>query len=150
MKAIGLTKLGKINNLKIISIDVPKPKKGEALIKILYCGINHLDLLIAQGKRVGPKTFPHILGSEIVGETKDGDKVAVLPWIFCGRCKQCKNGFENICDNGGTFGRNQNGGYAEYIAVPKKNIISSIVMFGIVCVISGASFTGIYTTWKFV
>lgn len=54
---------------------------------------------------------------------ENGDTVAVYPWIFCGRCFQCKSGNENICDNGGTIGRTSWGGYAEYVAVPRQNLI---------------------------
>ncbi len=123
MQAVVMTGIGGVEKLQYTSIDTPIPQKDEVLIKVLYCGINHLDLLILQGKRPGPKTFPHILGSEIVGETPSGDIVAVYPWTFCGKCSQCKTGNEQICDMGGTIGRTQWGGYAEYVCVPKKNII---------------------------
>ncbi len=105
------------------SIDRPVPAANEALIKVKFCGLNHLDLLIQQGKRPGPKIFPHILGSEIVGTTAQGDNVIVYPWTFCGKCFQCKSGNENVCDNGGTIGRTKWGGYAEYTVVPAKNLI---------------------------
>lgn len=133
MKAVLLTKIGIAENLIYKSIDTPHPAKNEALIKVKYCGLNHLDLLIKQGRRPGPKNFPHILGSEIVGTVesintkntavKKGDAVAVYPWTFCGKCKQCLSGNENICDNGGTLGRTNWGGYAQYIVVPIRNLI---------------------------
>lgn len=133
MKAVLLTKIGAADNLTYKSIDTPYPSKNEALIKVKYCGLNHLDLLIRNGKRPGPKSFPHILGSEIVGvvesinsedaAVKTGDHVAVYPWTFCGKCRQCLTGNENICDNGGTFGRTRWGGYAQYAIVPIRNLI---------------------------
>lgn len=133
MKAIVLTKLGNTENLIYRSIETPHPSKNEALIKVKYCGINHLDLLIKEGKRPGPKLFPHILGSEIVGivasinnnkaQFKVGDTVAVYPWLFCGKCHQCLTGNENICDIGGTIGRTSWGGYAEYVSVPIRNLV---------------------------
>ena len=49
--------------------------------------------------------------------------MAIYPWIFCGSCRQCQNGSENICENSGTFGRTRDGGYAEYVSVPVKNIV---------------------------
>lgn len=133
MKAILLTKIGIAENLIYKSISTPHPAKNEALIKIKYCGLNHLDLLIREGKRPGPKSFPHILGSEIVGmvklvnskntAVKIGDTVAVYPWTFCGKCKQCLSGNENICDDGGTIGRTSWGGYAQYVVVPVQNLV---------------------------
>lgn len=132
MKAIILSQLGSINNLKYGNVPRPIPKKGKALIKVYFCGLNHLDLLTVTGKRIGPKKFPHILGSEVVGKIakinesgkfKIGEQVAVYPWIFCGKCQQCQKGRENICDLGGTIGRTTWGGYAQYVSVPVKNLV---------------------------
>lgn len=133
MKAVLLTKIGTAGNLIYKSIYTPRPSKDEALLKVAYCGINHLDLLIAQGKRPGPKRFPHILGSEIVGIVKSlgnnktqfkiGDTVTVYPWLFCGKCHQCTTGNENICDNSGTVGRTSWGGYAQYVVVLVQNLV---------------------------
>lgn len=133
MKAVLLTKIGTAENIIYKSIDTPHPAKNEALVKVKYCGLNHLDLLIREGKRPGPKSFPHILGSEIVGYVErlgnyhpnfmTGDKVTVYPWTFCGKCRECLTGNENICDKGGTIGRTCWGGYAQYAIVPIKNLI---------------------------
>lgn len=124
MKAVLLTGIGGFKKLKFSQVETPKPKSNETLVKVLYCGLNHLDLLVRQGKRLGPKSFPHILGSEIVGiDIQTGDKVAVYPWTFCEICKMCKKGFENMCANGGTIGRTNFGGYAEYMVVPKRNLV---------------------------
>ena len=44
--------------------------------------------------------------------------------IFCGACEQCLAGRQNICDNEpGQFGFNLNGGYAEYLSAPSRNLI---------------------------
>lgn len=133
VNAVVLTGIGGLDNLQYTSITTPSVKFDNALIKVAYCGINHLDLHIRRGTRKGPDKFPHILGSEIVGEIavvfnsekkfKVGDFVSVYPWTFCGKCKQCKQGCENICDYGGTIGRTQWGGYAEYAIVPLRNLI---------------------------
>lgn len=131
MKAVALTGIGTVSNLHFQQLSTPVPSSDEALLNVLYCGVNHLDLLIRQGKRPGPTTFPHVLGSEIVGKLenaipsrklKKGDIVAVYPWTFCGKCEQCKLGNENICDQGGTLGRTTWGGYAQIVAVPIKNM----------------------------
>lgn len=133
MNAVVLSGIGAIDTLHYQTIPSPQPQKGEALIKVAHCGVNHLDLLIRAGKRPGPKHFPHILGSEFVGTIENingpakefhiGDQVTVYPWTFCGKCNQCKSGKEQICDFGGTFGRTRWGGYAQYVAVPLQNMI---------------------------
>lgn len=133
MKAVVLTRLGGIDTLVYSDVEKPIVQENEALIKVLYCGVNHLDTLIRQGKRPGPTLFPHILGSEIVGEItsisdqkhfKLGDKVAVYPWTFDETCKQCLSGNEQICEHMGTIGRTTWGGYAEYVNVPIQNLIA--------------------------
>lgn len=118
-----MTGIGGVEKLQYISVETPIPQKDEVLLKVLYCGINHLDLLIRQGKRLGPTSFPHILGSEIVGETPNGEIVVVYPWTFCGKCNECKNDREQMCDTSGTIGRSQWGGYAEYVVAPKNNLV---------------------------
>lgn len=132
MKAVILTGIGGINSLSFSSVDTPLLQKNHALIKVSFCGINHLDVLIREGKRAGSEKFPHILGSEVVGEIvklessknfKIGDKVAVYPWTFDETCIQCKNGNQNICEKMGTIGRTTWGGYAEYVLVPVKNLL---------------------------
>lgn len=124
MLALALIKQGSKNILDYQHLPIPVPKKGEVLVKVEYCGLNHLDLLIKAGRRLGPTSFPHILGSEIVGRLVDTqEQVVIYPWIFCNKCKQCKEGNENICDFGGTIGRTRNGGYAEYVVVPKRNAL---------------------------
>lgn len=133
MQAVVLSKIGGLKYLHIQELSKPKPANNEVLIKVEYCGLNHLDLLIIEGKRPGPKIFPHILGSEFVGRIaklnnksnnwKIGDRVAVYPWTFCGKCEQCRMGNENICDNGGTFGRTRWGGFAEFVTVPIQNLV---------------------------
>lgn len=133
MKAVVLTKQGPGAKLRYESVLTPVPKIDEALVKVLFCGLNHLDLLIKEGKRPGPGKFPHILGSEFVGVIKMfggktgryivGDTVAVYPWTFCGKCTQCKTDYEQICDKGGTLGRTRWGGFAQYATVPVQNLI---------------------------
>ena len=122
-KAALLRKTGKKAAISLSSVAMPEPGKDEALVRVIYCGVNHLDLLVKQGKRAGPTNFPHILGSEIVGTIDSGDNVAVYPWTFCGKCRLCRSGNENICDRGGTIGRTSWGGYAQYVVVPKRNLI---------------------------
>lgn len=43
--------------------------------------------------------------------------------IHDGTCDMCITGHEQLCRNGGRFGINDNGGLAEYIAIPERNVI---------------------------
>ncbi|HYT42999.1 MAG TPA: alcohol dehydrogenase catalytic domain-containing protein [Methylomirabilota bacterium] len=131
MKAAIFEKPG-LENLKIIQdIEEPKITVHDVLIKVNLSGVNPIDHFTVSGARE-PKPIPHIPGAEIAGEVerigkhvtslKQGDKVVVYGKVFDGTCDMCLNGYEMLCRSGGIIGIMTNGGFAEYIAVPEKNV----------------------------
>ena len=42
--------------------------------------------------------------------------------VFDGSCDMCLGGFDMLCRNGGLIGAITNGGFAEYISVPERNV----------------------------
>lgn len=131
MKAAIFEKPG-LENLKIKQeIEEPKITDHEVLIKVRMSGVNPIDHFTVSGARE-PKPIPHIPGAEIAGEVerigkhvtslKQGDKVVVYGKVFDGTCDMCLNGYEMLCRSGGIIGVITNGGFAEYIAVPERNV----------------------------
>ena len=128
MKAMVLTNPGKPLEMK--EIPIPKPGAEQILIKIHSCGVCRTDLHIYDGELNEPK-LPLIMGHEIVGEVaelganvknfKIGERVGV-PWLgwTCGKCKFCKSGKENLCDNAKFTGYTIDGGYAEFTVTDQK------------------------------
>lgn len=122
MKAMVLEEQGQMLTQK--EVEVPKPSSGQVLIRVNACGVCHTDLHIVDQELTEPK-LPLIPGHEIVGtvvevgdditEFHKGDRVGV-PWLgyTCGKCKFCRRGQENLCDNARFTGYTLNGGYAEY------------------------------------
>ncbi|MGA2506401.1 MAG: zinc-dependent alcohol dehydrogenase family protein [Chitinispirillaceae bacterium] len=116
--------------LKLREVPVPKPGKGELLIKVQACGVCRTDIHILDGELEHPK-LPLVPGHEIVGtvvavgpgvkKTKKGERVGV-PWLgyTCGKCTYCKKGQENLCDNALFTGYTKNGGYAEYVSADER------------------------------
>jgi len=112
---------------------IPNLNLGEVLVKVHHCGVCGTDLKIFRGL-LPPSiiTLPHIMGHEIAGEVveissdvqdiKIGDKVIVYFYINCGYCKFCLSGRENICTNIKRCGFELNGGYAQFVKVPAKNV----------------------------
>ena len=123
MKAAVLEKYN-----QIIWQDVPDPKikKGnEVLIKIKYAGICGSDQHVFKGE-FHPRTHvPFIQGHEFAGtiiETgksvtkfKTGDRVAVDPIIWCGKCAACQIHHYPACTSLKLIGIDQDGAFAEYV-----------------------------------
>ncbi|GAA2982324.1 zinc-dependent alcohol dehydrogenase family protein [Lentilactobacillus parakefiri] len=133
MKAWEIVKPGSINGavspLRYTTKPVPKPQRGEVLVKVIACGVCHTDLHVTEGDL--PVHKAHLTpGHEIVGrivqmgdETrrfKLGDRIGI-PWLrwTCGVCEYCRSGRENLCPNSLYTGWDHDGGYAEYVTVPE-------------------------------
>jgi NADPH:quinone reductase-like Zn-dependent oxidoreductase len=116
--------------------DAPDPTRGpeEVLVRVRACALNHLDIW----ERIGPPrvkvSLPHISGSDISGvveeapsgekELQKGTEVIVNPGVGCGRCDRCLSGRDNQCRYYGIIGSETDGGYAELVSVPRRNVIT--------------------------
>jgi 2-desacetyl-2-hydroxyethyl bacteriochlorophyllide A dehydrogenase len=120
--------------LKMKDMDRPEVKPGEALIRVRRVGICGTDLHAFKGEQ--PYfTYPRILGHEISGEIaevgknsygfKQGDPVAVIPYLECGKCIACRMGKTNCCTQLTLFGVQRDGGMSEYLSVPLDHLIKS-------------------------
>ncbi len=113
--------------LKSVDLPIPEPGEGEIRIKIRTCGVCHTDLHTVEGDLPIPK-LPIVPGHEIVGivdklgkgcrRFDEGDRVGVA-WLYssCGRCRFCRSGLENLCEEARFTGLHANGGYEEFMVV---------------------------------
>ena len=118
---------------EIAVTDTPKPevKEGEALLKILYCGICGADVASYTGNQPFT-TYPRIPGHEFSAEIvsipendkglKAGDIVTANPYFNCGECCSCRMGFVNCCTDNKTMGVQRDGSFCEYVAMPVERI----------------------------
>jgi len=124
-----------LDNLKVIdNVDEPIIGDHDVLIKVKLAGVNPIDHIVVSGMLPRIVPFPHIpgaessgiveqVGSEINdGSIRKGDRVVVYNNISDGICDMCLNGLDMICRNGGLIGAITNGGFAEYISVPERNV----------------------------
>ncbi len=105
---------------------------GQVLVAVQAVALNHLDLWVRRGGPAFHLQYPHCLGSDIVGtvaalgagvtEPDVGTKVVVSPGLSCGVCVACLSGRDNLCRHYRIMGENAQGGYCEYIAVPRVNL----------------------------
>jgi threonine dehydrogenase-like Zn-dependent dehydrogenase len=106
---------------EIREMDVPKPKEGEALIKVRACGVCGTDLHFAADWTEDWMPLGHEIAAEVVEvgpgvkNVKVGDKVIPEDVTMCGMCEHCKNGEAWRCSNMYDFGGQP--GMAEYMAL---------------------------------
>lgn len=96
--------------------EIPIPGDNEALIKIKSVGICGTDIH-AWGGNQPFFSYPRVLGHEICGEIvglgkniadlKNGQQVAVIPYVACQQCPACKSGRTNCCEKISVIGVHQ-------------------------------------------
>jgi alcohol dehydrogenase, propanol-preferring len=110
------------NPLTIEEQPMPAPGLGEALLKVLACGVCRTDLHIAAGE-LPQRMATLIPGHQIVAEVVEsplrefpaGMRVGVS-WVggTDGTCRYCRSARENLCDAPTYTGYTRHGGFAEY------------------------------------
>ena len=132
MKAIVLRGFGGPEVLRLEEVPTPTPAAGEILVKVRSVSVNRtLDLIVRQGNYPVKVQLPHILGVDPAGivahvgtdtdKVKVGDRVAVLSFIACRKCRYCLRGEEANCLSSRHIGLHRWGGYAEYVTAPARN-----------------------------
>jgi NADPH:quinone reductase-like Zn-dependent oxidoreductase len=124
-----------LENLRVIDdVEEPKISDHDVLIQVKVAGVNPIDHFVASGALPRVEPLPHIPGAESCGiveklgnhvnnsEIKKGDRVVVHNKMFDGTCDMCLGGLDMLCRNGGLIGAITNGGFAEYISVPERNV----------------------------
>jgi propanol-preferring alcohol dehydrogenase len=130
MKAMVIPKFGAPMELR----DVPMPKIGpnEVLLRVRAAGVG-LTVVIMTANPGRVTSFPRIPGHEVAGEVvelgaevtnvKLGDRVVCHFYLSCGSCRFCRSGRETLClAFRGFVGQAIDGGYAEYMALPARNV----------------------------
>ena len=131
MKAAIFEKPG-LENLKIKhDVEQPKITDHDVLIRVKAAVVNPIDHIVVSGT-LPIKPVPHIPGAETSGvveeagwhvtSLKRGERVIVHNKVFDGICDMCLSGNDMLCRNGGLIGVATNGDFAEYMAVPEKNV----------------------------
>ena len=132
MKAMQLHQPAPVDTAPLVAVEIDPPQPGphQVRLKVHTCGVCHTDLHIVEGDLTLPH-LPIIPGHQIVGTVdavgervsmrKVGDRLGV-PWLnqTCGKCRYCRAGKENLCENIRFTGMHVNGGFAEYTIVHEK------------------------------
>lgn len=114
--------------IAVATIAEPTLRDHEVVVRVAVCGVCHTELDEIAG-RLAPPRLPVVPGHQAVGRVVEvgaavtslsvGDRVGV-GWIrsACGTCHYCRSDRENLCARFEATGRDADGGYAEYLAVP--------------------------------
>ncbi|MGA5690867.1 L-threonine 3-dehydrogenase [Cytobacillus pseudoceanisediminis] len=124
------------DNLHLWEKPIPKPGRGEVLIKVRLAAICGTDVHIKDwepfaAERLNPPvTIGHEFCGEIVEIGKDvdparvGQLVSAESHVVCGHCALCKAGLANVCLNTTCIGLHFDGAFAEYVVIPDENAIT--------------------------
>ena len=132
MKAAVIHEFGDSKVLKYEDIETPKPKAGNVLIKVLAAGVNRFDHYLREGSVTQDISFPHILGSDAVGEISElGDKVSgfkigdrVVPMPAYPTSEEDIGIYPmSAAPSFGVSGMSFYGSYAQYIEAPARWVI---------------------------
>jgi NADPH:quinone reductase-like Zn-dependent oxidoreductase len=132
MKAIVIREHGDVDRLEQLDVPEPVAGPGEAIVAPRAIALNHLDIWVRRGVPGHKFPLPLIAGAEVAGviaeiapndRWKAGDEVIVAPGFSCGLCPACLSGNDSLCASFGIFGETRNGGAAEKMVVPIRNLL---------------------------
>jgi len=132
MQALVLDAFGAA--LRLTEVPRPVPGPNDVLLKVGACGVGLtvVNLLATPGR---VDRYPRIPGHEIAGEVIEigsevrtiavGTRVTNHFYMTCGQCNNCRRGRETLClAPRGNIGQNRDGGYAEYVTLPARNVVA--------------------------
>lgn len=125
MTSVSLHAIGELVNEKR---PFPEIGEDEVLVKVQNCGICGSD--IGRVFKSGTYHFPTVIGHEFAGIVVldkggewTGKRVSVFPLLPCFECDACKAQNFACCENYNYYGSRCDGGFSEYLAVKKFNLV---------------------------
>jgi len=117
------------NDLHYEEVEMPRAGQGELVVQVKACGVCTTDVKILAGEGT-PRSLPVILGHEVAGLLYEvgngveglavGQRVAVYPRAFCGKCFYCRQGRHSLCLDQFGLAHGIDGGFAEYVRIPER------------------------------
>ncbi|WP_112310277.1 zinc-dependent alcohol dehydrogenase [Pseudogemmobacter bohemicus] len=124
-----------VKDLRVEEVALPLPPgPAEVMLQVTAAGICGSDLHnYATGAWIS--RAPSVAGHEFTGvitavgtdvsHVAPGDMVAVDSRVTCDACENCREGLSQICESLGFLGEVMDGGFAEYVTIPAKNVVKA-------------------------
>lgn len=132
MKAVLFRQHGGPEVLAYADFPTPQPGPGEVLVRLRAAALNRMDVLVRNGWPGLKLELPHINGADGAGEVaalgegvtdfQIGERVVINPNLGCGRCDFCLSGRDNRCRDWHLLGETVRGTYAQYVALPARQL----------------------------
>jgi NADPH:quinone reductase-like Zn-dependent oxidoreductase len=133
MKALCFYNHGGLDVLKYDDVPDLKPGKGEVLVQVKACALNHLDIWVMRGWPGLELEMPHWGGSDIAGVVAEvgpdvtgwdtGRRVVIDPGINEVEDEFTRKGEHSLSSGYKIIGEHMRGGLAQYVAVPARNLV---------------------------
>ena len=128
MRALVLDHPG---SFRVADVPDPTPQPTQIVVRVECCGICGTDLHILAGE-FPPTPYPITPGTSspepwwpaarTSGPTcRSAPGWPWIPSLYCGYCRKCRAGRDNLCENWAAIGDTVNGAFAEFVAVPAVN-----------------------------
>lgn len=121
-----------VNDLRWEEVATPRAGPGEVVIRVRAAGICGSDLPRVLG--TAAHYYPIVLGHEFSGEVAEigrgveglaaGQRVTAAPLVPCMVCENCQKGDYALCRQYEFIGSSRAGGFAEYVCVPARNVVT--------------------------
>ncbi len=131
MKSVAYEMRAQSEPLVRVEREIGPPKRGEALIAVVGCGVCHTDLGFLYDGVPTRRPLPLVLGHEIAGVIvavgpdvflAPGTPVVVPAVLPCGVCVLCRRGRGDVCRAQIFPGNDVDGGFATHVVVPARGL----------------------------
>ncbi|MDQ7992876.1 MAG: zinc-dependent dehydrogenase [Propionicimonas sp.] len=116
-------------DVRLEDAPIPQITPDEVLLRVRNCSTCGTDVKIFHNGHQN-LTPPRVMGHEIAGEVAEvganvsgwavGDRAQVIAAVPCGECYECRKGWMAVCENQTSIGYQYDGGFAEYMVVPRQ------------------------------
>jgi NADPH:quinone reductase-like Zn-dependent oxidoreductase len=112
----------------------PPPGLGDVQIRVRAVGLNHIDVWGFRGMAFVRRKLPVVVGAEASGEIASvgegvrsltpGQRVVMYGAMTCGRCRACREGRDNLCEEvGGIMGFHLDGFSRDLVNMPARLVL---------------------------